>query len=251
MDSTHTPRARPVSGDIELTESEQAQAGAMLDVLAQVVDPLAAALGPGCEVVLHDLTRLPDSVHRIAGGVTGRGPGAPATDLLIQHVRAGAPDHLIGYSTQLPDGREGRSSTIVVRLPGGAPVAALCLNVDVTDLRRAHELIGGLLVPGTPNAVPAPPAEDGPKESFPRSVEELTSALVREAVAAQGIPVELMKKRHKLQIVAQLQEWGVFLVKDAVEIIAEAISVSRFTVYNYLNELAERGTGRRAEDDTR
>lgn len=249
MDSTPTSQEQPAPERVELAEPEQAQADAMLDVLAQVVDPLASALGPGCEVVLHDLTRLPDSVHRIAGGVTGRGTGAPATDLLIQHVQAGAPEHLIGYSTQLPGGREGRSSTIVVRLPDGPPVAALCLNIDITDVRKAHDLLRGVLAQEAPTTAPPPATDDAPKESFPRSVEELTSALVREAVAAQGMPVEQMKKRNKLQIVAQLQEWGVFLVKDSVESTAKAISVSRFTVYNYLNEIAERGAGQQLEDD--
>lgn len=249
MDSSRTSRAQDVAEGGELTQAERARADALLAVLAQVVDPLAATLGTGCEVVLHDLTGLPESVYRISGGVTGRGPGAPATDLLIQHMRAGAPDHLISYPTRLPDGREGRSSTIVVRLPDGLPVAALCLNIDVSDLRRAHELLGGLL--GDQAARIPEPAENTPNESFPRSVEELTGVLVQEAVAAQNVPVELMKKRHKLRVVARLQDMGVFLVKDAVETVAEAISVSRFTVYNYLNELAQGGTDEHSKEDTR
>ena len=39
-------------------------------------------------------------------------------------------------------------------------------------------------------------------------------------------------------VVGQLEERGLFLLKDAVEVIALALGVTRFTIYNYLNELA-------------
>lgn len=209
------------------------EARAVLDLVSQLVEPLAEALGG--EVVLHDLTHLPDSVHAIAGGLTDRSVGAPATDLLLAHTQAGAETNIIGYATELPGNREGRSSTIIVRLPSdGTPVAALCLNIDVTDLRDAHRLLGSLLANGSDE--PQPRRE---QESFPRSVGELTVRMIREAVDDAGVPVSLMKKQHKIQVVSTLRDRGVFQVKDSVEAVADAIEVSRFTVYNYLNELDE------------
>ncbi|MBF6333391.1 helix-turn-helix transcriptional regulator [Nocardia transvalensis] len=199
-----------------------------LDVLAQLVEPLSEALR--AEVVLHDLTHLPDSVRAIAGGLTGRSVGAPATDLLLRHLQTGASGNLIDYPTELPHHRRGRSSTIVVRSADGMPVAALCLNIDVTDLAEAHRLLGELLN-GTARE------SESPRETFPRSVGELTERMIAEAVADTGVPVELMKKQHKIQVVARLREQGVFAVKDAIETVAEAIGVTRFTIYNYLNEL--------------
>ncbi|RDI65929.1 helix-turn-helix transcriptional regulator [Nocardia pseudobrasiliensis] len=198
-----------------------------LGVLAQLVEPLARALR--AEVVVHDLTHLPDSVYAIAGGLTGRGVGAPATDLLLRHMSEGASGNLLDYPTELPHNRRGRSSTIIVRSPDGTPVAALCLNIDVTDLVEAHRLLGTLLGGAEPIA--------SPRETFPRSVGELTERMIAEAVADTGVPVDLMKKQHKIQVVARLREQGVFAVKDAIETVAEAIGVTRFTIYNYLNEL--------------
>ncbi|MCM6772660.1 helix-turn-helix domain-containing protein [Nocardia sp. CDC159] len=209
--------------------AEQVEVRATLDVLAQLVEPLARALR--AEVVVHDLTRLPNSVHAIAGGLTGRTAGAPATDLLLRHLNAGAVGNLIDYPTELPHDRRARSSTIIVRSPAdGTPLAALCLNIDVTDLAEAHRLLGALL---GENARPV----HEPLETFPRSVGELTERMIAEALADTGVPVELMKKQHKIQVVARLREQGVFAVKDAVETVAEAIGVTRFTIYNYLNEL--------------
>lgn len=219
----------------ELTPAKRRQARAMLDVLAQTVEPLAQTLGAGCEVVLHDLTNLPTSVYAIGGDVTGRTVGSPATDLLLEHVHAGAETNLIGYSTELPGGRDGRSSTIIVRLPDGMPVAALCLNIDVTDLKQAHQLLGALLGSAAPADVPS--VTPRTKEAFPRTVTDLTNHLVEESIAGIGVPVELMKKPHKVEVVHNLKRRGVFQVKDAVEAVAAALDVTRFTIYNYLNEL--------------
>lgn len=223
----------------DLSIPERDRARKILDLLSQVVEPLALALGKGCEVVVHDLTDLENSVYAIGGGVTGRTVGSPPTDLLLQHVLGGAKSNIIGYATKLPGGREGRSSTIIVRDPvNDSAVAALCLNIDVTNVRQAHRLLGSLLDadPG-PAAAPQP---EMPSEVFPRTVTELTSQMVNEVIGSTGIPVELMKKTHKLDVVAALNERGVFQVKEAVEDVATALDVTRFTIYNYLNELQDR-----------
>jgi predicted transcriptional regulator YheO len=93
----------------------------LLDAVAQIVEPLSRAFGRDCEVVLHDLSNLDSSVYAIGGDLTGRSVGSPPTDLLLQHVLAGAKSNLIGYETVLPDGRRCRSSTIFIRPPYPRP----------------------------------------------------------------------------------------------------------------------------------
>ncbi|WP_372698279.1 transcriptional regulator [Arthrobacter sp. JSM 101049] len=219
--------------------ADRDRARKILDLLSQVVEPLAVALGEGCEVVVHDLTNLENSIYAIGGGVTGRRVGSPPTDLLLQHVLGGAKSNIIGYATKLPGGREGRSSTIIVRDPvDDSAVAALCLNIDVTNVRQAHRLLGSLLG-GDPESMVLPVPET-PSEAFPRTVAELTTQMMKEVIDSTGIPVELMKKSHKIDVVAALNERGVFQVKEAVEDVASALDVTRFTIYNYLNELQDR-----------
>ena len=48
------------------------------------------------------------------------------------------------------------------------------------------------------------------------------------------LKVEDMDRIQKQQAVALLNEWGVFNLRKSVESVAEALEVSRFTVYNYL-----------------
>ena len=49
-----------------------------------------------------------------------------------------------------------------------------------------------------------------------------------------NLKVKDMDRTQKQQAVALLNEWGVFNLRKSVESVAEALEVSRFTVYNYL-----------------
>lgn len=224
-------------------------------VLELLVAPLQAAVLQPTEVVLHDLRRIPNTVRAIAGAVTGRHVGDPPTDKLLERIAGGDLRHEIGYRSQLPDGRILQSTTIVYTDDGDRPAAALCLNTDVSawvSVRSAmdrfvlgHDLTSMPPAPSMPSgyAGPAKPTGDRQGESFPHSVEELCDLLTEAAITAIGVPVEQMRKEQKLQVVADLARRGFFLVKQAPETAAAALGVSRFTIYNYLNELNGSGGG--------
>jgi hypothetical protein len=101
--------------------------------LEQLVGPLERSLPGSAEVVLHDLAALPDSIIAIEGDITGRRPGDPATDRLLEAAAGGDLRTRIGYRTTSPTGRSLLSTTIIIRDAEDRPVAALCINRDVTD----------------------------------------------------------------------------------------------------------------------
>ena len=47
----------------------------------------------------------------------------------------------------------------------------------------------------------------------------------------------MMKKENKMRVVKALDEHGIFLIKGAVDSVAGFLDVSRYTVYNYLQEI--------------
>jgi len=225
----------------------------VLQLLSGIVEPLWRSLSTESEVVLHEIGRLPNSVVAIAGTVTGRQVGDPATDLLLEQLRnVDREQNKVDYQSVLPDGRRLRSSTMIVRDLGGVPVAALCINTDITGWLLVQEQ-ADVMVAGRDSgvrvrepvrlerSVSSPVYERG--ETFPRSVDELVSELIGSAIEQTGVPVDLMKKHHKMAVVEHLEARGLFLLKDAVEVIALALGVTRFTIYNYLNELAAAGKG--------
>jgi predicted transcriptional regulator YheO len=170
-------------------------------------------LGPGNEVLLHDLSRLPDSIAAIAGDLTNRPVGGPMTDAVEAH----SPRHyadLINYRTSSPDGRPIRSSTLFLRDANGV------YRLPVREQRTARTL-----------------SETCNRRSFPPDVDSLQRFLVDRAIAKIGVQPVKMKKHHKAAVVRELDEAGFFLIEDSVDHVAGQLDVTRYTIYNYLNEI--------------
>jgi predicted transcriptional regulator YheO len=189
----------------------------LLTSLVPAVHGLAAMLGPGNEVLLHDLSRLPDSIVAIAGDLTGRTVGGPMTDLLLGLIRRGTTQDLINYRTNSPDGRPIRSSTLFLRDADGVAIGCLCVNSEISEAVTA--------------TAPEQP------ETFPRDIDSLQRFLVDRAIAKVGVPPAEMKKQHKAAVVRELDEAGFFLIRDSVEHVAGQLDVTRYTIYNYLTEV--------------
>lgn len=214
----------------------RASARRIVSVMEQLVPALADALGSGTEIVLHDLTKLPNSIVAIANPITGRQVGGPASDLGLEVLQSGWSEHLIGYRSELEDGTTLRSSSLFLKDDRDRAVCALCLNTDISSIDKAREALEKLTeireLSEVTNAVGAERVE-----SFPRSLDDLARTVLRDAIAESGVPLELMHKRHKVAIVGELQRRGFFAIRDAVELAAAALAISRHTIYNYLNEI--------------
>ena len=59
----------------------------LLKCYTDFVPFLAAVCGPGCEIVIHDVTNPEQSIIAIGNGISGRELGDPMTDLLDQVLR--------------------------------------------------------------------------------------------------------------------------------------------------------------------
>ncbi len=210
----------------------------VMATLTRAVEAVGRVLSPDTEVVLHDLSKIPNSLVAISGTVTGRKVGDPITDFLLRKLTdPHSPDHQ-SYRTTLPDGRELISHTTLFRDASGRAIAALCSNVDTTRWRAVEEAVGFFT-----GAAEAPPAvvEVAESEGFPHDLDELRTTILDDAIRRVAVPVDLMQKRHKLQVVADLRDSGFFTLRDAVPSAAQALEVSRFTVYNYLKQLDPQG----------
>ena len=202
---------------------------AQLKSLARVIQE---AVGQNCEVLIHDFTDLEHSIVCIEGNVTGRTVGGSITDLGLAKIRAGeTTENLYNYTTYTDDGRTLRSCSAFLCDEHGNAFGALCINVDITPFLAFQHILQDYC---------KREEADNVNESFVDDIGEMLKAMFEEAVFEIGRPPSHMSKQEKVELVTMLDSKGAFQVKKAVSFVAGRLGVSRYTIYNYLNEAHKR-----------
>jgi predicted transcriptional regulator YheO len=186
-------------------------------------------LGPGCEVVLHDMADPDASIVAIEGNVTGRCVGAPLTDSGLASLRSPESGRVYSYVTAGEGGRVIKSSSVFLSDDAGVIFGGLCINLDITPYLTFDRHLQTLLKP----------TEEGPAQTFGSQVGEVLDSMVGDAMAEAGIPISLMQRADRLKVIRALDEKGAFLLKKAVPLVAELLGVSRHTIYSDLAEVEE------------
>ncbi|MCR8549181.1 PAS domain-containing protein [Salipiger sp. P9] len=206
---------------------------------AGMVAGLAATFGPRSEVVVHDLSRVPNSIVAIAGGLTGRKAGGPTTNFLLGKIRAQDFNDSLNYMSTTPEGRTLRSSTLFIR-DAEEVLGCLCVNVDVTEWKHVSAFAEWNLSGTHARAADLPSlgmSEGESRESYPVDVDSLRRELLSRAIEDIGIAPDVMHRTHKIAIVERLENEGFFMLRESVPQLATALSVTRHSIYNYLSEV--------------
>lgn len=211
----------------------------VLRLYRPVMRALAAAAGPTTEVVLHNLDGADvDLGHTIVaienGHVTGRSVGGPSTSLGLDVMKDRRGDHdAYGYTGYTSDGRELRCSSVYFHNAAGDIIASLCVNVDLSPLQQARNVLAALLPPegGRP---------DAPREHFGSDLVAVMDSMISDAIREIGRPVDGMSRDDKISVLERLDRRGATQMRKSVEAIAKRLGISRVTAYNYLEEARAR-----------
>jgi len=197
-----------------------------------IVKGIAGTFGSNCEVVLHDFSDLNHSIVTIENGeVTSRDSNSSMTDHSLQQVKAGnTQKDTINYSGKGSDGRTIKSTTMFIRDEADKVIGCLCINFDVTEFSIAKRALTDMLdFGGEPTKV----------DKSSKKINDVLSEVVQTKIDDIGKPVAYLNKDEKVKIVNQLDGQGVFLIKGAIDYVADILCVSRYTIYNYLDETRE------------
>jgi len=196
-----------------------------------IAEGIFKTFGKNCEVVIHDLQMPEKSLVYVAGKVTGRMPGAPATDLVLQTLKNKGNDSndLINYQTSTKEGKTLKSSTIFIRDDNNIIIGCMCINFDMSEFLTCQQILESFTNFNKEH-------EHVAGEKFFSDVNEAIDEIIYSTIKDYPTPKQLMQKEDKLVIVKKLDEKGVFLVKGSVDQIAKILGVSRYTVYNYLEQ---------------
>jgi predicted transcriptional regulator YheO len=203
----------------------------LLNFVSRLSDALGQTLGKFCEIVVHDFSCPESSIIAIANGnLTGRKVGDTLDALGFQLLKTHPASDLLNYSTKTKDGKELRSSSIFLRDEKRQIFGALCINVDVSGLRKAQEWIQEVLGAATATI----------DERFEHSVDEVLDSLIQNAIASIGKKTTDMTREDKVAVVSYLEAKGAFLIRYSVERVAELLGLTKYTIYNYLDEIKKK-----------
>lgn len=192
-------------------------------VLVPILEGIVRAFGTHCAAALVKLDEATAPIIAIANGeLVSRSVGDSALPFWRSPV---AEEHSVIETVITKTGAKFRSTCVRLLLPDNRPVGLLIL-LDLTVPLIIRDYFQGLLPP----SLPAPPP-------LSLDLSRALEALLREAVAKVGQPVALMGKDEKLAVIRYLDEHGAFLLRGSVEDVGRELGISRFTVYNYLDEI--------------
>jgi predicted transcriptional regulator YheO len=206
-----------------------------MDLFSRLAKGIARHFGPNCEVAVHDLTSgVRDSTIVIIenGHVTGRSVGDGPSHVVLTALMEGetAEDHLC-YLTKTADGKILKSSTIFLRDENGAVIGVMALNFDISLMLAMEETLQGITLSENTEREP---------EKIPQNVSDLLDELIGQSVRVVGKPVALMSREDKVHAIRFLRDTGAFLITKSGDRVSKYFGISKFTLYNYLDEGKER-----------
>ena len=203
-----------------------------LEFLSRLAQAIAMMFGASCEVLVHEMHKSRIVTVAIFNGhVTGRTVGSTLS-IYGKDTAAdeeGDFDLEADYLNQLvvtPAGKNLKSTTVHLR--GSDYHYALGINYDITVMNQMRHLLDNFTT-----------AEGELYTSLTGETQPGLETLFDACLEMVNKPVEQMKKADRLTMVRLLREKGAFQMQKCVPYVADRMGVSKYTIYNYLNELGE------------
>ncbi|WP_410678758.1 transcriptional regulator [Avibacterium paragallinarum] len=195
-----------------------------------LADLLASLLGDFAEIVIHELSELSCSVVKIVNGFhTERKVGSPITDKALKILKAyqANPTHIEqSYFSTAANGSVMKSTTHIIIGEQGQPIGLICINLNLSF--PFHSILQSFQLP-TGNLVN--------NEVFGADVEHLVEqALQRARIQLEHQHNVTTKNKTKL-LISLLNESGIFELKEAINVTAEKLGITKHAVYKHLREL--------------
>ena len=198
-----------------------------------IADAIQETNGDTCEVIIHDLTEPESSVVHVANGVvTGRKVGQ-SFDHLVKHVLLNKDfknDHLSNYFFKTTDEKAIKSSSVLIRNQVGDVIGMICINIDITMLQSVNTMLMNYLKVDFETGKNIGIGEQDVTQDVMAIIDKLILSVIG-TTDPKGL-----SRAKSVELIRFMDEKGIFLVKGAMDKVAELMGVSRVTIYSYLDE---------------
>ena len=207
----------------------------IMDSYSSMIEGLSAYLGSAYEISLHSLEDYNHSVVKIMNGYhSGRSAGAPLTDLALNMLKRitdqglSATESYTAYNAKNSPGEHLKTSTIPFFGQHGRVIGILCINfyMDSPLSEILQSLTGG-------NSARTE------HEHFASTTTDTISEAVKDARSQVMLNSNIPAVNKNKELIRILYEEGIFRIKDSVVEVANALSISKNTVYLHLRSISK------------
>ncbi|MDR3215237.1 MAG: PAS domain-containing protein [Bacilli bacterium] len=219
-----------------------------------LVDFLELMLGPNYEIVLHDLTKNNGKIIKIANGhITGRKIGDPLTPYSLSIVKEETykdKEFEVNYQAKAQSGRLLRSCTLFIKNENSDLIGLLCINFDDIKFLDLTEQLIQLIHPDEAivERKNIQLERNEVTEVISESVNDVINNVINdvfykdtkknlltETSMTRKLLVSNMSTTTRQNIIAALEQRGLFLIKGSVQEAAKELNCSMPSIYRYLN----------------
>ena len=221
-----------------------------LEEYKKLTEFLGEVLGSDYEVVLHDLKDPNHSITAIVNGqINGRDVGAPLTNIALSILRDKSyedKDYRINDCGISASGKMLRSNTFFIKQDGKL-IGMLCINFDDSSYQTFSKRIMTLAHPQKfldKISQQVNQSNEKSKVSDSDTTEKYnpsSDSVIRDAIQLElnriGVSADRLTANERMQIIAALEEQGIFLLKGVVKDVALGLKCSQASVYRYMSQL--------------
>lgn len=215
-----------------------------LEKIIPIANMLAETLGKDCQIVIYDLTNKKGTVaHTVNDCMKNSELTRRLHPIVAQMMFAQGDEeqYCCNYMFVTAEKRLIRSSVASIRDDAGELAGAFCINIDTgKDMNFVNWLMKSLTCVPELGTIPVSPKADVvAMEPSASHISKMTDALIDRIIGDRA--ENEMSREDKVSAVSVMEQNGLFLVKGAVEKVADKLGIAKVTVYSYLDEIKDTG----------
>jgi len=183
-------------------------------------DAIAALFHPHVEVVLHDLSTK--RLAHISNAFSSRRAG----DSMIGGMEENTQDWVGPYAKSGRDSRELKAVTIILRNSTDKAIGMMCINYDISTAKSLHEALGSF--------INLPIKTEEPNAFFAQNWQAHIDERIEAFLHVKSVSLQGLTTVEKRALVSELDKQGVFAIRNGVNYVANALGISRASLYNWL-----------------
>jgi len=206
---------------------------------------LGGQFGDSCQAILYSLEEAEQcrgTVIAVSGTATDAKPEDPLSSFIRDHIQTQGYKNSYGFINKAFPGLVLRTSIQFLFSDGQQEaIGCLCIHHNIVHIKMITSFLEELT---RPSNLEDENEQEEHKVADERSyrasdIQGFLNSIISEFIVERigDGNFSALEKSDKLALIAELDQRGVFLVKGAVNLIAKRINVSKFSIYNYLDEI--------------